>query len=427
MFFFSVAECEQRAAAVQELMKREDIDTLVIHRPENIAWLSGFWHDGFFAYHALVIGQSGEPRLVGRALENPVAEELSWVNERHNYWDGEDPYAFLAEAVRAVTPASHARIGLEFDSQFLWLDRFEHVRRVLDGHDLVSSARIVERLQQIKSPAELDYMRQAGVIASAAVAAGIEAAQVGASEQDLAAAIATAQAQNRHAMVSWVGWAAQFARAGAPFNCTGNSSTAQLRQATDSGSNSAAYINSIEPNRNAQALLVLVIAGVEKASEIVTAAQDDGISRMGPGVPAREIAAACRKPLLHAGLVDRYDNRVGYGLGIQFHPTSGDFSLDIDARSDYELQPGMVFHMLLFAGGAAMSETVAVTESGHEVLTNNPREFFTRYDIDHVQNCCDHFARRNYLVHTGRRLVRGAAHPHRRRYARKLRAHRFTC
>lgn len=374
---FSVAEYEQRAAAVQELMKREDIDTLVIHQPENIAWLSGFWHDGFFAYHALVIGQSGEPRLVGRALENPVAEELSWVNERHNYWDGEDPYAFLAEAVRAVTPASHARIGLEFDSQFLWLDRFEHVRRVLDGHDLVSSARIVERLQQIKSPAELDYMRQAGVIASVAVAAGIEAARVGASEQDLAAAIATAQAQNGHdGFLGGLGGTI----------CTGWRTIQlhgqQFNRTIEAGDRFRVELGGIYKQYWAKQERAGIIgardASVEKASEIVTAAQDDGISRMGPGVPAREIAAACREPLLHAGLVERYDNRVGYGLGIQFHPTSGDFSLDIDARSNYELQPGMVFHMLLFAAGAAMSETVAITESGHEVLTNNPREFFTR-------------------------------------------------
>jgi Xaa-Pro dipeptidase len=94
---------------------------------------------------------------------------------------------------------------------------------------------------------------------------------------------------------------------------------------------------------------------------------------MGPGAPAAHIAELCRRPVLDAGLVEHYENRVGYGLGLQFHPTSGDFDLDVDHRTSRKLEAGMAFHMLLFAAGAAISETVAVTDNGVEVLTHGPR------------------------------------------------------
>src|SRR5699024_11502329 len=109
------------------------------------------------------------------------------------------------------------------------------------------------------------------------------------------------------------------------------------------------------------------------AHDIVRGAQDRGIAAMGPGVPAAHVAELCRRPVLEAGLAQHYENRVGYGVGLQFHPTSGDFGLDIDHRSERVLEPGMVFHMLLFAAGASISETVAVTEDGHELLTSGSR------------------------------------------------------
>ena len=48
------------------------------------------------------------------------------------------------------------------------------------------------------------------------------------------------------------------------------------------------------------------------------------------------------------------------------------------------LEPGMVFHLPLSVRiygryGASFSETVAVTETGHEVLTNFERELFVKY------------------------------------------------
>lgn len=372
---FTVDEYRRRLTSVQERMEGRRLDALLLHQQENVAWLGGFWHDGFFAYHALVVPRSGDPILVERRLEDPVARELSWVSDRRGYLDGEDPIALAAAAVRDVT-APGAAVGLEWDSPYLPLRRHQRIAELLPEARLVPHEDVVEEAMRIKSPQELAHVRRASSIASEAVAAGLDAVEVGATELDVAAAIARTQA--RHGHDSFLG---------APGGtiCTGWRTHQLHGQQSDRvievGDRVRLELPGIHRQYWAKQMRSATVRTpdpeLERAHDIVSSAQEKGIAAMGPGVPAAEIAEICRRPVLDAGLAEHYENRVGYGMGLQFHPTSGDFGLDIDHRSSDTLQPGMVFHMLLFAAGAAISETVAVTEQGHEILTHGPRDLRT--------------------------------------------------
>lgn len=369
---FTIGEYRSRLAATQGRMERLGLDALLVHQPENIAWLSGFWHDGFFAYHALIVPIQGSPVLVERALEDPVAQEMSWVDDRRQYLDGEDVAALVAATVRDITP-DRGRIGIELDSAFLPVQRYYRLRELLPTRELVSDNNLVDGLRQIKSPAEIYYIRAAGTIVSAAVQAGLGAARVGATELEVTAAIAAAQAQHGHD---------SFLGSPGGTICTGWRTIQLHGQQTDKVINDGDRIRLELPGIYRQYWAKQMRAGVigkaddalRRAHDIVAGAQDSALREMGPGVAASRIADLCRTPILDAGLVDRYENRVGYGLGLQFHPTSGDFSLDIDHRSSRKLETGMVFHMLVFAGGAAISETVVISDDGHELLTTGSRQ-----------------------------------------------------
>lgn len=373
---FTVDEYRTRLQNTQASMERQGIDALVLHQQENVAWLSGFWHDGFFAYHALVVPAVGEPILIERDLENPVAEEMSWIESRRRYLDGDDVPALVAAAVKEVT-SDKGVIGVEFDSAYFSVSRFQTLARLVGQRQLVSDGGLVDNLRQIKSAKEVDYIRTAGRIVSAAVAAGIEAAQVGATELDVASAIARAQAAHGHDSFM-----------GSPGGtiCTGWRTLQLHGQQTSKVIQSGDRIRLELPGIYNQYWAKQMRSGVIgkpddallRAHDIVSKAQDSALREMGPGVPFARITELCRRPVLDAGLVKQYENRVGYGLGLQFHPTSGDFSLDIDSRSTRNLEVGMVFHMLLFAAGAAISETVVITENGHEVLTSGDRSLVTR-------------------------------------------------
>jgi Xaa-Pro aminopeptidase len=85
---------------------------------------------------------------------------------------------------------------------------------------------------------------------------------------------------------------------------------------------------------------------------------------------------------LDAGLRESYLNITGYTLG--FYGTaairSSDFTRVFKSKSNWHLEPGMVFHMYTSAQGLAFSETILVTEKGARRLTQTARKVFSSED-----------------------------------------------
>jgi Xaa-Pro dipeptidase len=101
---------------------------------------------------------------------------------------------------------------------------------------------------------------------------------------------------------------------------------------------------------------------------------------MKPGAVARDVDRISREGVLAAKLRDSYDNATGYTLGYYapWSPRTSDFTRLFIPTADWVIEAGMVFHMYVSAMGLAFSETVAVTASGAERLTQAERALFVR-------------------------------------------------
>ena len=53
--------------------------------------------------------------------------------------------------------------------------------------------------------------------------------------------------------------------------------------------------------------------------EVMLAAQEAGRAAASAGTPAREVDAACRKPIEDAGLGEHFRHRMGHGIGMDVH------------------------------------------------------------------------------------------------------------
>jgi Xaa-Pro dipeptidase len=73
-----------------------------------------------------------------------------------------------------------------------------------------------------------------------------------------------------------------------------------------------------------------------------------------------------------------YDNITGYTLGYIGLPRTSDFTRVFHPHVDWELRSGMAFHMYTSAAGLAFSETILITDDGHERLTLSPRTLLER-------------------------------------------------
>src|SRR5438445_1674021 len=72
--------------------------------------------------------------------------------------------------------------------------------------------------------------------------------------------------------------------------------------------------------------------------EVMLAAQEAGRAAAAAGAPAREVNAACRKPIEDAGLGEHFRHRMGHGIGMDVHERPF-----ISPEDETPLEPGMTF------------------------------------------------------------------------------------
>ncbi|MFW6075793.1 MAG: M24 family metallopeptidase, partial [Chloroflexota bacterium] len=100
------------------------------------------------------------------------------------------------------------------------------------------------------------------------------------------------------------------------------------------------------------------------------------IDAIGPGVPASDVDRACRSAIADAGFADYFRHRTGYSIGLSFPPDWGEGQILSLKESEHRpLEPGMAFHLVPIlidpgVAGIGCSQTVLVTEAGHELLTS---------------------------------------------------------
>ncbi|EJT00858.1 peptidase M24, partial (plasmid) [Rhizobium sp. CCGE 510] len=71
---FPQDELDRRLAKAKRALVENNLDGIVISVPENIYYLTGLDHWGFFAAHVLVLNQNGEMALSCRAMERITVE-----------------------------------------------------------------------------------------------------------------------------------------------------------------------------------------------------------------------------------------------------------------------------------------------------------------------------------------------------------------
>jgi Xaa-Pro aminopeptidase len=373
-WLFSTEEYGQRLEAVRQAMRRRGLDVVVIDESENLFYVAG-WHASGSRYHACVVPLDGDPVMLLRRIDEPAFLERTWLHDHVAFDDTQDPIAVLATAVRQ-RGWGRARIGLETDSHFLPVQRYEAIKGALPSATFGDFAGVLWELRLRKSPQEIAYVRHAAQIADRAMADAIGAAREGQSEREVAALAA-----------------ATFLRLGADSGRTG-----PITSGPRSGSLHGSLANrrlergdilhmELAPTVNGYGARLMRPTAVGVASrEQETAArrlvriQDEQIAAMKPGAVARDVDRICRAQVLAEGLRETYENFTGYTLGYYggFYsaPRTSDFTRTFLPTADWVLEPGMCFHMYTTARGMAFSETVVVTDRGAERLTQLDRKLF---------------------------------------------------
>jgi Xaa-Pro dipeptidase len=372
--YFSREEFDARLAAVRQGMATSGLDACLISAPENIFYLTGLDHWGYFAPHILIVPAAGEMVLVTRAMEKvTVANQV--LNARFEGHADNETAADLTTRLTHDLGLASRRIGIEKWSAGLAHGSAETLKRGSAG-DWLDITGLVDRLRMVKSPAEQHLMREAAKVSDAAAAAAIKTIQAGASEREVAA-------ECQRAMVL----------AGGTFPGQGPF----IRSTTRLGEEHTTWGDTCFANGDAVFLelsgcvaryhaplgrLIHVGSAPEDAQDIARVTQDAFaavVEALRPQTLFRDVYVAWQGVVDRAGLGHYRRHHCGYLVGIGVPPswTGGNKVTGLRHDSDFVVEAGMAFHVLSWLMGTGrgdffISNTVLLGESGPEILTRTP-------------------------------------------------------
>ena len=184
---FSAEEYEGRVDGVRRAMNEANVDVLLVSHPPNVYYLSGYQSFAMYNGECVIVPPEGPPTLIVHPPELGTALLHTWLDEAHGYPKDRGREEYVAKLL-AEKGLAGLRIGVEKGLAGMNADSLERLTDALPGAEVVDGSGIVSTVKIVKSPQEIEYLRQAAAITSAGIAAAIEAAAEGASDNDVAAA-----------------------------------------------------------------------------------------------------------------------------------------------------------------------------------------------------------------------------------------------
>ncbi|MGI9413878.1 MAG: M24 family metallopeptidase, partial [Hyphomicrobiales bacterium] len=273
------------------------------------------------------------------------------------------------------------RLGVEYNSYGLTAYNGKAVDAALEGFAVLDDAsELVSRVRVVKSPAELDYVRKAGELGDASLAAGLDVTHAGADEGAILAAMQ----------------GAVFTGGGDyPGNefIIGSDRDALLcryksgRRTLSDNDQLTLEFAGVYRHYHA-ALMRTVVIGQPHSSHIrmfdacanALAACEEA---MVPGRTAGDVFDAHARVMDEAGLKPHRLNACGYCLGAKFTPSWMDWPMFYHGN-EAEIGANMVFfaHMVLMDSDSGNAMTLGrsyiITEQGPESLSKAPLELLSK-------------------------------------------------
>ncbi len=379
---FTEAELAARRARACTAMAAAGLDGLLCFRQESMFWLTGYDTFGYVYFQCLYLGADGAMTLLTRAPDLRQAQQTSVIDDIRIWIDRPD--AGPAEQLRDILDGHGCRgkrLGVEWEAYGLTANNGRAVEAALDGFcRLEDASRLVSRLRLVKSPAEMGYVRRAAELADAAWDEAVAHAGPGAFEGDILAAMQ-----------------------GAVFRGGGDYPGNEFIVGSGPQALLCRYFTG-RRHLDAQDQLTLEFAGVYRRyhaclmrtlcigapparqvemHEVAVEALDAARDALRPGRPVGDVFDAHARAIDAAGMQAHRLNACGYSLGATYAPNWMDWPMFFRGNA-VEAAPGMVFfiHIIIFdsEAGLAMTtgQTVAVTETGCEVLTRAPLDLVVK-------------------------------------------------
>ncbi|WP_159833852.1 M24 family metallopeptidase [Burkholderia sp. 8Y] len=366
---FDASEYAGRLAKVRNAMAERGLDLCLVSSPENIFYLTGLDHWGYFTPHLLIVPAEGELTLVTRAME-----AVTIGHQVHNarFVGHSDSESIALKAWDCMREFASPRIGIECWSAG-FPDGLGQALRAASAAQWVDFSYVIDDIRLVKSPAELNYMRSAARVSDAMMQAAIDAIGAGVSERHVAA-------QCSSAMIEAGGTYPGFGPFVRPGSRLGEEHTTWGNGTIKNEDTIFLELSGCVHRYHAPMGRLVHVGGAPQEAQTMAAVAKEAFSAvvqaLRPGVLARDVYAEWQGVVDGAGLEHYRRHHCGYLVGIGCAPswTGGNRVVGLRHDSALVIEEGMTFHILSWLMGTGrgdffISNTVMLSSAGAEVLS----------------------------------------------------------
>jgi Xaa-Pro dipeptidase len=378
---FPLAEYQRRMEKAQAEIRARGLSALLVYAQESMYYLTGFDTAGYVFYQVLIVPAEGEPTLLTRIPDVSIARYTStiedvrvWINR-----EGDNPARDTLDILRECG-LDRGPLGIETHTYGLIASRYRMVAETLGESSLVEASDLVADLRLIKSPAEIDMVREAGRLADVGLEEVYRTAAPGVEESRILQAAQgemLGQGGDYPALQFIIG---SGPRALMTRNVTGSRALSEQDQLT-------VEFAGVYRRYHACLMRTLIVGRPSDTHLRMHAALTKGLRQMTaiirPGLPLGEIDHAYRQACDEAGFERQRFKQVGYNLGATYPPNWMEPPL-LYTGNPTPAQPGMVLfmHPILMDIDTSITMTtgytVVVTEDGNEVLSKHPLDLVVK-------------------------------------------------
>ncbi len=401
MRLFSDEEFKERLKKVLSAIETQGLDAVIITNPENIYYLSGLNHQGYFSYSALIISHRADPILILRGMEKMIVQDMvvPWV-QFFPYADGVPPSEqtealaldnnIVAPLGTESSPATvtvnalkemgleKGRVAFEQSSAFLPYEIAAGFISQCPNVTFSDAGHLINDCRSELSASEIALTEKAAKISDAMMLSAIACAREGVTSTEVARHVYSAMISKDSTFPAFVPlirsyktlhhehgtWDDEVLEHGEPLflemsGCTGRYHAPVGR---------FIHIGQASP-------------GADFANKACIEAEQKVIETIKPGITAGEVYDAWKSTIDRFGFEHYHRHHCGYMVGIGFPPSWSGCGVPRSLRkgSDMVLKKGNVFHLLSWLmnsgkGDAFVSDTVVVTENGARRLTQAMNE-----------------------------------------------------
>lgn len=371
---FPAVEYQARLEKVRQGMAEHGLDALLLTDPADINYLTGY-HTFEVSVHACLVCTQARLVLQVASIETGAAVVTARVDEIIGYrWENLDE--IITPLADLLSPCS--QIGIDGWSSGLRFGVIDALMQTIGRERFSEAGAVVDAIRLVKSPAELEMLRESARITALGLETAIQSIRPGMTDNAIAAVGAKALLENGSEFMSLQPIVTSGHRIGV-IHVNHKRRVIQANEPVflEFG---AAYQRYTAPMMRTA---VTGQASNELAStrDLCRSLFESLCDTMRPGNTFEQAAQAA--DALLSPYRDQYffSGVFGYAVGAQFPPSWVEGTGFIAKGQTRTFETNMVFHLPLCLRvpgqwGVGISDTVVVTEQGAKPLTNNDWRLF---------------------------------------------------